>query len=118
VQVAWAASWSAKLRLALRHAPSFGPFVLVGARSKSLDAVPDVRVLFPPFSAVEVMTAFDQLGLAPPRGRPGRPEFDLESVAAVAVQLGTIAHQVVSIDINRLIAAEGGCTASDAVVVV
>jgi len=108
-----------ELLLGLHQDPRFGPVVLVGDGGRYVEALPDVRVLFPPFSAADVIAALGQLRIAPVLcGTRGEPAVDVASVAAAAVRLGAIANQVMSVDLNPLVASEGGCVAADAVVIV
>jgi acetate---CoA ligase (ADP-forming) len=108
-----------ELLLGLHHHRGFGPVVLVGDGGRYVEALPDVRVLVPPFTVADVIAAVGQLRIAPVlRGTRGEPAVDIASVATAAVRLGAIADQVVSVDVNPLIVNEDGCVAADAVVIV
>ena len=63
-----------ELLLGAHRDPFFGPVVLVGDGGKYVEAMPDTRILLPPFSAEDVRDALGRLRIAPvlagARGEP------------------------------------------------
>jgi acyl-CoA synthetase (NDP forming) len=103
--------------------PTFGLVVLVGAGGKYVEAMPDARVLLPPFSRDDVHACLRKLRMAPLlAGVRGEKALDAEAFvdAAMAVQqvMAAQSPRIASIDINPLLIGEKGegCTAVDAVV--
>jgi acyl-CoA synthetase (NDP forming) len=85
--------------------PFFGPVVLVGDGGKYVEALPDVRVLLPPFGMDDVRQAVARLRVAPIlAGVRGEPAFDLEPYCRAVVAVGelmTVAgSRVDSLDVN------------------
>lgn len=103
--------------------PVFGPVVVVGQGGKYVEALPDVRVLLPPFDADDVHAALAQLRIAPIlRGVRGEPAMDVGAFAAAAVAVGRLMLDdpaIGSLDLNPVLlgGADEGCTAVDAVVI-
>ena len=121
VIVARMASGRRELLLGAHRDPVFGPVVLIGDGGTYVEASPDVRVLFPPFSVADAMNALRRLRVAPIlEGIRGEPPADLASVARAAAALGERVDDIASVDVNPLfIGVEGeGCVAADAVVLI
>jgi acyl-CoA synthetase (NDP forming) len=103
--------------------PVFGPVVMVGDGGKYVEALPDLRLLLPPFSADEVAEALARLRIAPVLGGVrGEPPMDLaalsEAVAAVGRLMVDPAASIVSLDLNPVLvgSAGEGCAIVDAVI--
>lgn len=93
--------------------PVFGPVVMVGDGGKYVEAMPDIAVLIPPFSADDVRSALSKLRVAPLlKGVRGEPPLDVDALAEATVALGSFIHQaagqVASVDVNPVIVAEKG----------
>lgn len=103
--------------------PVFGPVVVVGEGGKYVEAVPDVRVLLPPFGADDVREALRRLRIAPIlSGVRGEPPMDVAALCHAAAAVGRLMSEtgnaIASLDLNPvLLGSEGeGCVAVDAVV--
>jgi acyl-CoA synthetase (NDP forming) len=112
-----------ELALGVRNDPVFGPVVMVGAGGKYVEALGDVALLMPPFSAGDALEALRGLRIGKLlAGVRGEPAADMQAVAEQAVRLGryalAAAGHVASIDINPvLVGAQGeGAVALDALV--
>ncbi|WP_375461611.1 acetate--CoA ligase family protein [uncultured Enterovirga sp.] len=104
--------------------PFFGPVVVVGDGGRYVEALPDIRLLLPPFGEEEVREAIGRLRIAPVlAGVRGEPAFDLGTLCRAAVALGRLMSEtgsaVETVDVNPfLIGTEpGDSMALDAVVV-
>ncbi|GEL22238.1 pimeloyl-CoA synthetase [Pseudonocardia sulfidoxydans NBRC 16205] len=106
--------------------PVFGPVVVLGAGGTTVEMIPDVRVLLPPFGAAEARAAVASLRMAPLLGPVrGEDAADVDAWVDAAVRLGDemtrAGSQVVSVDVNPMMlrrGAGGGAVAVDAVVLV
>lgn len=103
--------------------PMFGPVVVVGDGGKYVEAMPDIRLLLPPFDRDAVREAVARLRIAPVlAGVRGEPPADVEAFCRAVVAVGALMTAndagVESLDINPiLLAAEGeGALALDALV--
>ncbi len=112
-----------ELALGVRNDPVFGPVVMVGAGGKYVEALGDVALLMPPFSAEDALAALRGLRIGRLlAGVRGEPAADMQAVAEQAARLGryalAAARHVASIDINPvLVGAQGeGAVALDALV--
>jgi len=112
-----------ELMLGAHIDPVFGPVVVVGDGGKYVEALPDLRLLLPPFDALDVGLALGRLRVAPLlQGVRGEPPIDVHAFSAAAVALARLMSQpdcaVVSLDLNPVIVgAKGeGCRVVDAVV--
>ncbi|RSE90437.1 acetate--CoA ligase family protein [Achromobacter denitrificans] len=112
-----------ELALGVRNDPVFGPVVMVGAGGKYVEALGDVALLMPPFSAEDALAALRGLRIGRLlAGVRGEPAADMQAVAEQAARLGRYAQaaagHVASIDINPvLVGAQGeGAVALDALV--
>jgi acyl-CoA synthetase (NDP forming) len=100
--------------------PVFGPVVALGDGGKYVEALPDLRLLLPPFAKEEVLAALRRLRIAPLlSGARGEPPLDLDAFAEAALsvaRLMTERPEIASLDLNPvLLGAEGqGCVAVDA----
>nr|WP_222622645.1 acetate--CoA ligase family protein [Ramlibacter albus] len=99
--------------LGVKQDPLFGTAVMVGDGGKYVEALKDFAVLLHPFSEQDVIDKLARLRIAPIlAGVRGEPAVDLQVVARAAVALGGFAAargaQVVSIDLNPLIAGPAG----------
>lgn len=114
-----------ELMLGAHADPVFGPVVAVGAGGKYVEALPDVRLLLPPFTVAEATRAVSSLNCAPLlRGVRGEPPADVAAFAEMAVRLGDAIldnrSPVVSLDANPVVlgaAGQGGLVV-DAVAVI
>jgi acyl-CoA synthetase (NDP forming) len=123
VLVARHAAGRRELALGARLDPHFGPAVMVGDGGIALEALKDFRLLLPPFSRQDVLTALAGLRIAPLLGAlRGQPPLDVGAYADMAVQLGDAVlgwgEQVASVDVNPVIVFEqgSGALAVDALV--
>jgi acyl-CoA synthetase (NDP forming) len=114
-----------ELMIGARIDPVFGPVVVVGDGGKYVEAMPDVRLLLPPFGLLDVARALARLRMAPLlAGVRGEPPLDVEAFCQAAVMVGDMmldsASGVVNLDLNPVIVgAKGeGCAVADAVVYV
>ena len=117
-----------ELMIGAHRDPVFGPVVVVGEGGKYIEAMPDLQLLIPPFSAADVKAALAQLRCAPVlAGVRGEPPMDVEAFAAAAVAIGKLmgpSHQggaspkVLSLDLNPVLIDTKGCTAVDGVAIV
>lgn len=104
--------------------PTFGPVVLVGDGGKYVEALGDVRVLLPPFTAAEVERKLRSLRIAPLLdGVRGEPALDLAPFCDAAVKIGTLmlaaGSRIASLDLNPVMVGAAGetCAVADALVV-
>ena len=112
-----------ELMIGARVDPAFGPVVLVGDGGKYVEAMPDLQVLLPPFSAEQVERALRLLRIAPLLdGVRGEAPLDVAAFSQAAVAVGNLmtdpSSAIFQLDINPVIVrAKGqGCVAVDAVV--
>jgi acetate---CoA ligase (ADP-forming) len=103
--------------------PVFGPVVMVGDGGKYVEALPDLRLLLPPFTAEEVASALARLRIAPVlNGVRGEPPMDLAALSEVVAAVGRLmvdpAASIVSLDLNPVLvgSAGEGCAIVDAVI--
>ncbi len=101
--------------------PVFGPAVVFGSGGKYVEAMPDVRLLLPPFAAADVNAALQTLRIAPLlAGVRGERPMELEPFveAVLAVQHLMADPRLESIDINPVFIGDTrqSCGAVDAVV--
>ncbi|NCF16659.1 MAG: hypothetical protein GWP63_00330 [Haliea sp.] len=100
----------------------FGPMVVMGMGGIYAEAVQDVIVLRPPFSAGQARTSLDGLHLrALLDGGRGQPQLALERFCEMAARLSvmavTLADHLVEVDINPVRLMEDDCVGLDALVV-
>lgn len=91
--------------LGARVDPAFGPVVVIGAGGIHVEALPDVQLLLPPFTADEARAAIARLRFAPLlAGTRGAPPVDVDAWADAAVALGDalLAERIVELDVNPL----------------
>jgi acyl-CoA synthetase (NDP forming) len=112
-----------ELLLGAHRDPFFGPVVVVGDGGKYVEAMPDARILLPPFSADDVRDALSRLRIAPLiSGVRGEPPLAIEPYVEAALAVGRLmtepGSRVVSIDVNPLLVGSRAdeCLALDAVV--
>ena len=112
-----------ELLIGARLDPVFGPVVVVGDGGKYVEAMPDVQLLLPPFSAADVRRALSRLRIAPLLdGVRGEPAMDVSALCEAAVAIGDLMLNeeaaVVNLDVNpMMLGSQGeGCCAVDAVV--
>jgi len=96
-----------------RWDPVFGPVVVVGNGGKYVEALGDVAVLLPPFSAEEVQQALRGLRIAPLlEGVRGEPPLDVAALSAVAVTVGQVIAsargRIASLDLNPVMVGARG----------
>jgi acyl-CoA synthetase (NDP forming) len=113
-----------ELMIGAHRDPVFGPVVVIGDGGKYVEAMPDVQILLPPFTADDVMRALGRLRIAPLlEGVRGEPPLDVDAFSRAAISVGLLmdaAHAgVVSLDLNPVIVgARGeGCRVVDALAV-
>ena len=109
--------------LGARLDPVFGPVVMIGDGGKYVEALPDIELLLPPFSAEEARDAILRLRIAPIlNGVRGEAAADIEALARAMLRLGAIIAgargRIASIDINPVLvgAAGQGLTVVDALI--
>jgi len=112
-----------EMLIGAHHDPVFGPVVAVGEGGKYVEALPDVRLLLPPFDADAVIEALSRLRIAPIlSGVRGETAMDIAAYAEAAVAVGRLMSApesaIASLDLNPVLlgSAGEGCTAVDAVV--
>lgn len=104
--------------------PIFGPVVLVGDGGRYVEAMPDVRLLLPPFTREDVRDALRSLRIAPLiEGVRGEPPLALDPYLDAAVAIGGLMSEpgsrIDSIDANPILVGSRpeDCVALDAVIV-
>ncbi|MGE0716366.1 MAG: acetate--CoA ligase family protein [Alphaproteobacteria bacterium] len=102
-----------ELVLGARLDPMVGPVVMVGDGGKYVEALGDVAVLVPPFTAEEVVEALMGLRIAPIlKGVRGEPALDLAAYADAAVKLAAMmmaaGGAVASVDLNPVMVGATG----------
>jgi acyl-CoA synthetase (NDP forming) len=102
-----------ELMIGARVDPVFGPVVVVGDGGKYVEAMPDTRLLLPPFSASDVERVLGRLRLAPLlAGVRGEPPLDVEAFCQAAVMIGQLmldpACGLVNLDMNPVIVGAKG----------
>lgn len=112
-----------EMALGMHCDPVFGPIVMVGAGGKYVEAVPDVAVLLPPFSAEDVLSRLRTLRIWPLlEGVRGDKAADVDALVQATLRLGQLvadsAGHIQAIDINPvMVGARGeGIMAVDALV--
>lgn len=113
-----------ELLLGSHRDPFFGPVVVVGDGGKYVEAMPDVRLLLPPFGADDVRRALGRLRIAPLlAGTRGEPPMALDRYVESAVAVGRMMadpdSRIQSLDVNPIVvgSSEAECLALDAVVI-
>jgi acyl-CoA synthetase (NDP forming) len=113
-----------ELMIGAHRDPVFGPVVVVGDGGKYVEALPDVQLLLPPFTADDVLRALSRLRIAPLlEGVRGEPPLDVDAFCRTAITVGLLMASphagIVSLDLNPVIVgARGeGCRVVDALVV-
>ncbi|TDR85167.1 acetate--CoA ligase family protein [Enterovirga rhinocerotis] len=113
-----------ELVLGAHRDPVFGPVILVGDGGRYVEAMPDVRLLLPPFTREDVRAALGSLRLAPLLdGVRGEPPLALDPYLDAAAAIGRLMSEpgsrIDSIDVNPILvgARSEDCVALDAVVV-
>ncbi|HEX4986627.1 MAG TPA: acetate--CoA ligase family protein [Burkholderiales bacterium] len=114
-----------EMMIGARVDPAFGPVVLVGDGGKYVEAMPDVRLLIPPFTAADVRQALGRLRVAPLlAGVRDEPALDVDAFCGAVLAVGRLMTDagsgVTNLDLNPVLvgAAGEGCLALDAVVYV
>ena len=111
-----------ELMIGAHRDPIFGPVVVLGDGGKYVEAMPDVRLLMPPFSADDALAALRALRCWPVlAGTRGERAADVAAIAEAAVAVGELVRKssarILSLDINPLIVGSEGSVIVDAVVV-
>jgi len=93
--------------------PVFGPVLMVSDGGKYIEAMPDFRLLVPPFDAAEVRAALQHLRVAPLfAGVRGEPPMDLDALCEAVVAVGALMAagqgEIASIDLNPVIVRSRG----------
>jgi hypothetical protein len=102
--------------------PFFGPVVVLGDGGKYVEAMPDVRLLLPPFTIDDALAALRALRCWPVlAGVRGDAAADVAAIARAVVAVGELVRKsrprILSLDINPLIVGSDGYAIVDAVVV-
>jgi acyl-CoA synthetase (NDP forming) len=112
-----------ELMIGAHRDPVFGPVVVIGDGGKYVEAMPDVQLLLPPFTADDVMRALSRLRIAALlEGVRGEPPLDADAFCRAAITVGLLMDSphagVASLDLNPVIVgARGeGCRVVDALV--
>lgn len=95
---------------------------MIGDGGKYVEAMPDVRILMPPFTVDDAMAALRSLRCWPVlAGTRGEPPVDAQAVARAASKIGDLMREatppIQSLDINPLIVSAEGYAIVDAVIV-
>jgi acyl-CoA synthetase (NDP forming) len=122
VIVARMARGQRELMIGAHRDPIFGPIVVIGDGGKYVEAMPDVRILMPPFTVDDAMAALRSLRCWPVlAGTRGEPPVDAQAVARAASKIGDLMRKatppIQSLDINPLIVNAEGYAIVDAVIV-
>lgn len=91
--------------------PIFGPVVVVGEGGKYVEAMPDLKLLLPPFDVEDVVRALMSLRCAAVlKGVRGEPPMDVAAMARAAVQVAELMRDptIRSLDINPLMLGSAG----------
>jgi acyl-CoA synthetase (NDP forming) len=112
-----------ELMIGAHRDPVFGPVVALGDGGKYVEAMPDVRLLLPPFTSDDALAALKSLRCWPVlAGTRGEAATDAAAVAEAARAVGDLvmraSPRILSLDINPLIVDSAGYAIVDAVVVV
>ena len=112
-----------ELMIGAHRDPVFGPVVVLGDGGKYVEAMPDVRLLLPPFTTGDAEAALKSLRCWPVlAGTRGEAPSAVAAVARAAQAVGDLvarsAPRILSLDINPLIVGPEGYAIVDAVVVV
>lgn len=112
-----------EMMIGAHHDPIFGPVVVFGDGGKYVEAMPDVRLLVPPFTTDEVREALGRLRIAPLfDGVRGDPPLDVDAFVQAVLGVSRLMtgpdSRIASLDLNPVMvrAAAQGCVAVDAVV--
>jgi acetate---CoA ligase (ADP-forming) len=102
-----------EMALGAKLDPVFGPVAMVGDGGKYLEALPDIQLLLPPFSADEAREAILRLRIAPIlKGVRGEQAADIEALAQAMLRLGAIIAgakaRIASIDVNPVLVGAAG----------
>ncbi len=102
-----------ELVLGARLDPMVGPAIMVGDGGKYVEALGDVAILVPPFTADEVIEALMGLRIAPIlKGVRGEPALDLAAYADAAVKLAAMmmaaGGRIASVDLNPVMVGAAG----------
>jgi hypothetical protein len=105
----------------LKRDPQFGPVVIVGLGGILTEVFDDVALGLAPLAAVDALVMLRTLrGSRLLDGVRGRSAIDRQSVAEIIVALGRLAQErpdVLAVDLNPVVASDGGAVAVDALVV-
>lgn len=123
VLVAPMAKGRRELLLGAHRDPFFGPVILVGDGGKYVEAMPDTRILLPPFTADDVHQALASIRIAPVlAGTRGEPVFALDRYVAATLAIAGLmtkpGSRIDSVDVNPILVGshDEDCVALDAVV--
>ncbi|GAC1421794.1 MAG: acetate--CoA ligase family protein [Candidatus Velthaea sp.] len=125
VLVAQMAKGRYEMLIGAHRDPVFGPVVIVGEGGTHVEALPDVRVLLPPFTVNDVRRAMMRLRIAPLfAGIRGEPPLDVDAFCAATVAVGSLmldpTLRTLSVDCNPVLlgAAGEGYVVVDALTIV
>jgi acyl-CoA synthetase (NDP forming) len=123
VVVACMARGHQEMMIGAHRDPVFGSVIVFGAGGKYVEAMPDVRMLLPPFAHNDVLKELESLRMAPLlAGVRGEPALDIGAFADAVMHVQDLmmdrTMDIGSIDINPLLlgAAGDGYVAVDAVI--
>lgn len=97
-----------EMALGAKNDPSYGPVIMIGNGGKYIEAMPDYRLLIPPFSAADVRNAIEGLRIAPIfEGVRGEPPIAIKPLADMAIQLANLMLRnedvIASVDLNPVL---------------
>lgn len=97
-----------EMALGAKNDPSYGPVIMIGNGGKYIEAMPDYRLLIPPFSAADVRDAIAGLQIAPIFGGiRGEPPIAIKPLADMAIQLANLMLRnedvIASVDLNPVL---------------
>lgn len=120
VLVAPMISGARELIAGMQRDPQFGPTVLVGIGGVIAEALADVSIRLAPLDTVDASEMLDDLAaqplLGPFRGEPALDRAAMTDVLLGLARLADARPDVISVDLNPLIIAEGRPIAVDALV--
>lgn len=101
--------------------PTFGAVLLVGDGGKYVEVLRDTALLLAPASAAAVARALKKLRIAPLlAGVRGEPAIDMQALCELAAKVGAMVHEaggeIVSVDLNPVMANPDNATVVDALI--
>lgn len=101
--------------------PVFGAVLLVGDGGKYVEVLRDTALLLAPASEAAIAQALSKLRIAPLlAGVRGEPAVDMAALCALAARVGRMVHdaagEIVSVDLNPVMAGADGAVVVDALI--